>query len=55
MVEFINRTRAFEESDYQEMMLDAGFSSVSFFPSLTGEEQQQLDGMVVVLAEKKEN
>jgi SAM-dependent methyltransferase len=55
VVEFINRTRAFEESDYQEMMLDAGFSSVSFFPSLTGEEQQQLDGMVVVLAEKNEN
>ncbi|HKZ44198.1 MAG TPA: class I SAM-dependent methyltransferase [Anaerolineales bacterium] len=52
IVEYINRTSAFEESDYKKMMVDAGFNLVRFYPSLTGEKTQQLDGMFVILAEK---
>ena len=50
--EFINRTRAFEEHEYETMLHRAGFNQVKFHPSLTGRDSQQLDGMFVIIAEK---
>jgi SAM-dependent methyltransferase len=52
ILEFFNRTKAFEEGDYKKMMLNAGFGCVKFYPSLTGEDTQQMDGMFVVIADK---
>ena len=50
--QYINRTRAFEEKDYIQMLEDAGFTGIIFHPSLTGSSSQQLDGMFVIIAEK---
>ena len=51
-LEYINRTKAFEEHEYMSMLQDAGFDQVKFYPSLTGEDSQQLDGMFVIISEK---
>ncbi|MFC2064757.1 class I SAM-dependent methyltransferase [Chloroflexota bacterium] len=50
--EFLNRTRAFEEHEYETILHRAGFNQVRFHPSLTGTNSQQLDGMFVIIAEK---
>lgn len=47
---FINTTRAYEEEQFAAFLETAGFSKIEFHPSLTGSREQQLDGMIVILA-----
>lgn len=49
---FINRTQAYEEQQFKKMIAAAGFKNIEFHPSLTGSDEQQLDGMFVILAKK---
>lgn len=50
--EFENYTRAYDEFQFSQMFKDAGFKDLEFHPSLTGSDEQQLDGMFVILAGK---
>ena len=49
---FINSTQAYEEGQFINYLEAAGFTSIEFHPSLTGSQEQQLDGMFVILAKK---
>lgn len=49
---FLNTTRAYEEAQFVKFLEEAGFSNIIFHPSLTGSQEQQLDGMIVVIANK---
>ena len=49
---FINTTRAYEEEQFFDFLEKAGFSHIEFHPSLTGSQEQQLDGMFVIMATK---
>jgi SAM-dependent methyltransferase len=48
----INTTRAYEEEQFINFLEAAGFKDIEFHPSLTGNRDQQLDGMVVIMATK---
>ena len=49
---YINCTQAYEESQFKSMLGTVGFKKINFHPSLTGSEEQQMDGMFVILASK---
>jgi SAM-dependent methyltransferase len=49
---FINTTQAYEEDQFVKFLKGAGFTHIEFHPSLTGSQEQQLDGMFVILATK---
>lgn len=49
---FLNTTHAYEEAQYINFLEEAGFSNIKFHSSLTGSQEQQLDGMIVVIAHK---
>jgi SAM-dependent methyltransferase len=49
---FNNKTHAYEDKQFKQMITTAGFKSIEFHPSLTGSDEQQLDGMFVILAKK---
>jgi len=49
---YINCTQAYEESQFISLMKSAGFRDIDFYPSLTGSQNQQLDGMFVIIASK---
>jgi len=49
---YMNCTNAYTDDDFRQMLKDTGFNSIKFHPSLTGSEQQQLDGMFVIIAKR---
>jgi SAM-dependent methyltransferase len=49
---FVNTTQAYEDQQFINFLTSAGFTSVEFHPSLTGSQEQQLDGMFIILATK---
>jgi SAM-dependent methyltransferase len=49
---YINSTQAYEDSQFIDLLKSAGFRDIEFHPSLTGSQEQQMDGMFVILAQK---
>ncbi|MFH2038129.1 MAG: class I SAM-dependent methyltransferase [Chloroflexota bacterium] len=48
----VNSTQAYEDEQFINFLEMAGFSGIEFHPSLTGSQEQQLDGMFVILGNK---
>jgi SAM-dependent methyltransferase len=49
---YVNCTQAYDDDQFRQLLIEAGFHQIGFHQSLTGDKGQQLDGMFVILARK---
>jgi SAM-dependent methyltransferase len=49
---YLNTTQAYEDDQFIDFLRSAGFKSIEIHPSLTGSQEQQLDGMFVIIGIK---
>ncbi len=47
---YASSMHAYHEDDYRQLLRDAGFSEVSFYPSLTGEVEASQQALLAILA-----